>query len=135
MREITAFKRLVLPLMLALAISALAAGCADVSRAAQVEVTVPGGDPQLGATLIQQWGCGSCHVIPGVKGADGLVGPPLSNFASRAYIAGQLPNNPDDLIRWIMDPQAVEPGTAMPNLSVSEDVARHMAAYLYTVGR
>lgn len=133
MKRLKALKQFMLPLLFALGVGLLAAGCADVSRAAQLEV--PGGDPQLGATLIQQWGCGSCHVIPGIRGADGLVGPPLTNFASRAYIAGQLSNNSDNLIRWIMDPQAVEPGTAMPNLGVSEQVARHMAAYLYTVGR
>jgi cytochrome c len=61
------------------------------------------------------------------------VGPPLTTFARRAYIAGQLPNQPENLIRWIQDPQAVEPGTAMPNLRVSPVVARDMAAYLYTL--
>jgi cytochrome c len=62
-----------------------------------------------------------------------MVGPPLTMFARRAYIAGQLPNEPDNLIRWIRDPQAVEPGTAMPSLGVEPAVARDMAAYLYTL--
>ena len=47
--------------------------------------------------------------------------------------AGQLVNSPDNLIRWIVDPQTVEPGTAMPNLGVILAVARDMAAYLYTL--
>jgi cytochrome c1 len=54
-------------------------------------------------------------------------------FARRSYIAGQLVNSPDNLVRWIMDPQGVEPGTAMPNLGVVPVVARDMAAYLYTL--
>jgi cytochrome c len=61
------------------------------------------------------------------------VGPPLTMFARRAYIAGQLTNQPDNLIRWIQNPQAVEPGTAMPNLGVIPEIARDMAAYLYTL--
>jgi cytochrome c len=62
-----------------------------------------------------------------------MVGPPLTMFAQRAYIAGQLPNEPDNLIRWIQDPQTVEPGTAMPDLGVDTSTARDMAAYLYTL--
>jgi cytochrome c1 len=78
-------------------------------------------------------GCAACHVIPGVRGADGKVGPPLTGIGSRIMIAGQVPNTPDNLIRWIRDPQAIEPGTAMPNLGVSEPTARDIAAYLYTL--
>jgi cytochrome c1 len=62
-----------------------------------------------------------------------MVGPPLTMFAHRAYIAGQLPNQPENLVRWIQDPQGVEPGTAMPDLGVTPAVARDMAAYLYTL--
>lgn len=98
----------------------------------QVSV-VAGGDPEAGKHLIQKYGCGSCHVVPGIKGADGMVGPPLEHFAHRAYIAGEVPNNQDYLIRWIEVPQAIEPGTAMPNLGVTEGQARSIAAYLYTL--
>ncbi|MBQ0896282.1 c-type cytochrome [Micromonospora sp. U56] len=91
------------------------------------------GRPDRGAELIVQYGCGSCHTIPGVNRADGLVGPPLTRFGARSYIAGQLPNNADNLQRWIADPQAVEPGTAMPNLSVTAIDAQDIAAYLYTL--
>ncbi|MFC4019130.1 c-type cytochrome [Micromonospora sp. GCM10011542] len=91
------------------------------------------GRPDRGAGLIAQYGCGSCHTIPGINRADGLVGPPLTRFGARSYIAGQLPNNADNLRRWIADPQAVEPGTAMPNLGVSAIDAQDIAAYLYTL--
>ncbi|MFF0365812.1 c-type cytochrome [Micromonospora sp. NPDC005087] len=91
------------------------------------------GRPDRGAELIAQYGCGSCHTIPGINRAEGLVGPPLTRFGARSYIAGQLPNNADNLRRWIADPQAVEPGTAMPNLGISAIDAQDIAAYLYTL--
>jgi cytochrome c len=92
-----------------------------------------GGDPTRGKVQMVAYGCGSCHVIPGVDGARGLVGPPLTHFAQRAFIAGEVPNNDQFLVRWISVPQAIEPGTAMPNLGVSEAQARDIAAYLYTL--
>ena len=94
---------------------------------------VAGGDPEAGEHLIRTFGCGSCHVVPGIRGANGMVGPPLDHFARRAFIAGEVPNDEDYLIRWIEVPQAIEPGTAMPNLGVSEGQARSIAAYLYTL--
>ena len=94
---------------------------------------VTGGDPARGRAQIVAYGCGSCHVIPGVSGASGLVGPPLTQFAHRAFIAGEVPNNSEFLVRWISVPQSIEPGTAMPNLGVSEAQARDIAAYLYTL--
>ena len=94
---------------------------------------VPGGDPGRGADLISRYGCGSCHVIPGIHEAGGKVGPPLTDFSERGYIAGELPNNAGNLIRWIMDPPGVEPGTDMPNLNVTDAEARDIAAYLFTL--
>jgi cytochrome c len=96
---------------------------------------VPGGDAARGSRLVAQYGCGSCHVIPGVPGAHGAVGPPLIAFAHRAYIAGTLRNEPGSLVRWIRFPQSVEPGTVMPDLGVTEPDARDIAAYLYTLER
>jgi cytochrome c len=91
------------------------------------------GHPDRGAELIARYGCGSCHTIPGVDRANGLVGPPLTRFGARSYIAGELPNNADNLQRWIFDPQSVEPGTAMPDLGVDAIDAQDIAAYLYTL--
>ncbi|MDZ5442269.1 c-type cytochrome [Micromonospora sp. 4G57] len=106
-------------------------GCASAAPPPPPEVRA--GRPDRGAELIAQYGCGSCHTIPGVSRADGLVGPPLTRFGARSYIAGQLPNNADNLRRWIADPQAVEPGTAMPKLGVTAIDAQDIAAYLYTL--
>jgi cytochrome c1 len=69
------------------------------------------------ASLIAKYGCGACHQIPGVEGADGLVGPPLTNIGSRVYIAGVLPNTPDNLAAWIQNPQSYVPGNAMAGKS------------------
>jgi len=96
-------------------------------------VAVGGGDPHAGKAAIAAFGCGACHAIPGVAGAEGMVGPPLTRFARRAYIAGEVPNTERSLIQWIMAPQSIEPGTAMPNLGVSRRQARDVAAYLYTL--
>lgn len=110
----------------------LIAGCRGGRYTPPAEI-VPGGNPQTGAQLIEDFRCGVCHTIPGIKGADGLVGPPLILFARRSYVGGELPNTPPNLVRWIQDPPAVEPGTAMPVLGVSEQQARDIAAYLYTL--
>lgn len=92
---------------------------------------VSGGDADRGAHAIERYGCGACHVIPGVRSAVGMVGPPLIWFGRRTVIAGEVANTPDELVTWIMDPQRIEPRTAMPNLGVSEQDARDIAAYLY----
>lgn len=92
------------------------------------------GDPDRGADLIAAYGCGACHSIPGLRGADGSVGPDLGGLPQRAYVGGVLPNEPGGLVRWLVDPTAHSPNTAMPDLGVTEAEARHMAAYLYTLG-
>ncbi len=84
-----------------------------------------------GRRLIASYGCGTCHSIPGVPGANSMAGPPLNCFYQRSYIAGRLPNTRDNLIKWIMVPQQIEPGNAMPDMGVKEKEAGDIAAYLY----
>jgi cytochrome c1 len=91
------------------------------------------GNAERGAQLIRFYGCSTCHTIPGVQGADGVVGPPLNFFSRRTYIAGMLPNNSDNLVTWIKDPQYVVPGNVMPNMGVNDRDARDIASYLYTL--
>lgn len=86
-----------------------------------------------GRATIETYGCGKCHTIPGIRGAKGVVGPPLESVARRTYIAGNFPNTPDTLTHWIMAPQSVKPKTAMPSLGLSEPQARDVAAYLETL--
>src|SRR5215208_4328678 len=84
-----------------------------------------------GRRLIASYGCGSCHSIPGIAGADAMAAPPLNCFYERSYIAGRLPNTWENLTKWIQNPQLVEPGTAMPNVGVCQKEADNIAAYLY----
>jgi cytochrome c2 len=91
-----------------------------------------GGDPSRGEAMFIQYGCGSCHGLKHVRKATGMVGPPLDGIAVRAIIAGKLPNEPDNMVRWIRDPQKVTPGTDMPDLHVSQRDARDITAFLYT---
>ncbi len=90
------------------------------------------GSAARGRELLGSYGCGTCHLIPGV--GSGSVGPPLSNFAERQYIAGVLVNAPANLVPWIANPKRFKPATAMPNVGVQPSEAVHMAAYLYTLG-
>ena len=95
------------------------------------ERVVPGGDPLVGRALLVEYNCMTCHLIPGIRGPETYVGPPLTAWAKHEYIAGNLPNTSENLVAWIVNPQAIEPGTVMPTLGVSPDEARDMAAYLY----
>ncbi len=86
-----------------------------------------------GRLLIANYGCVSCHSIPGISGANATVGPPLDRFYERSYIAGWIPNTWNNLTAWIQNPQQIKPGTAMPNLDVTPEDAFDIAAYLYTL--
>ena len=92
-----------------------------------------GGNPRHGAALINQFGCGACHTIPGVAGAGGLVGPPLTGIAQRVYLAGVLRNSPENMSAWLQDPQQFVPGNAMPRMDISPSDARDLTAFLYTL--
>lgn len=103
------------------------------SAAAAFAPTVGNGDARRGAKLIGSIGCGACHTIPGIDGADGKVGPPLTDMGERRFIAGVLSNTPSNMIVWLKNPQAVVPGNAMPDLGLTDKEARDIAAYLYTL--
>lgn len=120
--------------LLGVAVLLLCAGCQGNNPEYGVAVTiVTGGDPGRGRTVIEQYNCGSCHTIPGVSGARGPVGPPLSWFSRRSYIAGEMPNTPDNLVRWVRSPELVEPSTAMPRVGLDVQQSRDVAAFLYTL--
>jgi cytochrome c2 len=93
-------------------------------------VDLASANAENGRLLLQQYGCGSCHTIPGVANARGNVGPPLSGIGNRVYLAGVLPNTAENMVRWIREPQRVDPLTAMPDLQVPERHARDMVVYL-----
>jgi cytochrome c len=108
------------------------AGCDAGKSTHGVDVSYLG-NASHGQQLISSYGCGACHIVPGVRGARGLVGPPLYFWSQRTMIAGELPNTPPNLTHWIQHPKQVEPDTAMPDLGVSAQDANDIAAYLYTL--
>jgi cytochrome c len=120
-----------LQLALAIAMIACIAACHGNSDRAAAALTQ--GSPERGSKLIAKYGCGSCHAIPGIPGATAKVGPPLAGIAGRSYIAGVLVNQPDNMVRWLLDPPAVDSNTAMPKVGLNTRDARDVAAYLYTL--
>ena len=119
----------ILAIALALAISG---ACTQAGTGASAAL-VPGGDAGRGAAVILARECGTCHRIPGIRGADGLAAPPLDWMARRTYIAGRVPNDPETMVRWVRAPETIDPATAMPNLGLSAQQARDVAAYLFTL--
>lgn len=109
----------------------LCAACAG--REPSQPVAVSGADVARGRQALERFDCAVCHVIPGVTGTPGHVGPSLAHYSRRTYLAGKFPRDPALLARWIMDPPALAPRTAMPATGVSEAEARDMAAYLLTL--
>jgi cytochrome c oxidase subunit 2 len=88
---------------------------------------------QAGEQLFVQRGCVGCHAIAGTA-AQAEVGPNLTHFGSRQTLAaGILDNAPDNLARWLKNPQAVKPGSLMPNLGLPDDDITALVAYLQSL--
>lgn len=121
-------KRAILNTFLLCLIPTLLGGCDDNGSAGAA-----GEVPKRGASLIRSYGCGACHVVPGIADANGVVGPPLTQIGRRIYIAGLLRNTPDNLVSWLRHPQSVVPGNAMPEMGIGEGDARAIAEYLSTL--
>ena len=121
--------------LLSLPLTLLFIGCDSLthSKLQHAATVTRGGDARLGRTDIRKYGCNTCHEISGVPGARGLVGPRLNGIKQRYYIAGELPNTPENLMQWIQHPRQVEPHTAMPEMGVTEQDSRDIAAYLYAI--
>lgn len=98
---------------------------------ADLATALTGGDPARGPALMIRFGCGGCHTIPGVPGADGQVGPSLFGLRKRVFVGDGVRNSASGLIAWIVDPRTLSPRSAMPMTGISSDQARDVAAYLY----
>jgi putative membrane protein len=120
-------------------VALLALGSASVGSAGcggnydRVARELTGGEPTRGPEAIRKYGCDTCHVIPGVLSATATVGPPLTQIARRAYLAGRIDNTPENMIKWIRHPHSVDDKTLMPEMGVSVQDGRDIAAYLYTL--
>jgi cytochrome c1 len=121
----------------ALAVGALVVlathGGEENRRRRALAALLTGGDPDRGPEAMLRLGCGSCHTIPGVVGARGRLGPPLTHMGSRVFIAGVMPNTAANMIIWLRWPQGVLPKSGMPNMDLTEAESRDIAAYLFTL--
>jgi cytochrome c2 len=111
------------------------AALTDFGRAQPVaaRAAIGKGDSRRGAVLISQFGCGTCHVVPGIASARGKVGPSLAGVGERVYIAGMLANTPENMVQWLRHPQKIVPGNAMPDLGLNDADAADLTAYLATL--
>jgi cytochrome c len=110
-----------------LAATLLCGALLSVGRDAAIPGVLSGDDAPA---LMIRYGCAGCHTIPGVPGARGQAGPSLAGFAGRLYVGGAATNNGNNLVRWLVNPRALDPRTAMPVTGISENEARAVAAYL-----
>jgi cytochrome c oxidase subunit II len=89
---------------------------------------------ERGQQLFLGSSCVYCHTVSGTN-ATGAVGPDLTHVASRTTLAaGTIANTPDDLARWIADPQSVKPGTQMPGTTLTPEEMQELVAYLESLG-
>jgi cytochrome c len=117
----------------ALLACAAAAACSEAPAPDAAYRRVERADAERGLRLVTQYQCSTCHAIPGAASSSPPIGPPLSAFGGRSYIAGRVPNGPDALQRWLQSPQALVPETTMPDVGVSPEDARDIAAYLLSL--
>jgi cytochrome c1 len=118
-------------LLSAAAIAVLAAQWRSERRLDNIARAITGGDLTRASAIVRRFGCGGCHTIPGIGGADGQVAPSLAHLRLRVFIGGVARNTPENLVRWIVEPQALSPHSAMPPTGIGEADARDVAAYLY----
>lgn len=125
-------KRLALPLLLLLTVACNRDEAAQSLAAAQQPA--PTGNAERGRMLAAQYGCNVCHVVPGVDGAQGSLGPSLAGVASRPTISfGKVRNTPGNLARFVQDPASMNPQSSMPPIGITEPDARDLAAFLLTL--
>jgi cytochrome c oxidase subunit 2 len=100
---------------------------------AKVPAIPTSGDAAQGAQLFQQLTCANCHAIAGTP-AQANIGPDLTHIASRQTIgSGVLDNNPQTLLAWIDNPQAIKPGVRMPDLGLTTQQLQELVAYMETL--
>jgi cytochrome c len=124
--------RILFPVFGLILFMGLLSGCTGGKVLGSYQVAT-GGNRARGEQVIIHYKCGSCHTIPGIHNANGVFGPPLNELARRSIIGGEFPNEPQNLVRWVMSPTSMKPATAMPDLGLSEQQARDAAAYLETL--
>ncbi len=126
-------KRLALPLIL-LVVVAIACNRDEASKSLATPEAKPIGNAERGKALAGQYGCNVCHVVPGVEGPQGSLGPSLAGVASRPSISfGKVPNTPENLVKFIQEPAAMNPQSSMPPIGLTDVDAKDIAAFLLTL--
>lgn len=132
--RLTAASRGVTGVACAVAVLLIAGGCGrDQPERSSAAALISGGDEEAGRDAAIEHGCGSCHRIPGVPNANAMVGPPLDSWSERSFIAGTLPNGSENLGLFLSDPQAVRPGSAMPDLGLDDRDVADLVAFLFSL--
>jgi cytochrome c len=111
---------------------AVVSSCRDTSverRAA----AMTGGDVSRGRAAISKYGCAGCHSFTCFDNAGSSVGTTLDRIASSTLLGRQLPNTPENIMKWLQDPQQIDPKSPMPDMGVTDGDARDIAAFLYTL--
>lgn len=112
---------------------AFAGACRRSEPAIGTASVAQGGNAAEGKRLVGKYACNSCHVIPGIEGPKGSLGPSLEHLATRPTVGGKLANTPENLARWLQNPQAIDPDNSMPNLGILPQESRDLAAFLSTL--
>jgi cytochrome c oxidase subunit 2 len=85
---------------------------------------------QAGKNFFFAQTCANCHAIGGTS-ALATAGPDLTHLAGRRQLAaGLLDNTPQNLARWLRNPQQIKPGCQMPNFNLNDDQVNELVAYL-----
>lgn len=117
-----------------LSILLLTVACQRAETPPSQQTSSSGGDADRGRQLIAQYGCNACHTIPGTQGLQGRLGPSLAGLASRPAISnGVVPNTPDNLRRFILGPQSLNPQSSMPPIAIADADAHDIVAFLMTL--
>lgn len=101
----------------------------------QVELKEANHEPSVdaGRDRFLSLNCVNCHTIRGTA-ATGKVGPDLTHLmARRTLAAGACVNDHEHLQAWIADPDAIKPGSHMPNMHLSKQDVELIAAFLSTL--
>jgi cytochrome c oxidase subunit 2 len=101
---------------------------AEQTRPALVDAAV-----SSGRHVFETTACITCHTIAGTS-ANGRFGPDLTHVMSRDTIAsGVVPNTPQNIRRWIRNPDDIKPGSRMPAMNLSDQELDAVTAYLVSL--
>jgi cytochrome c len=109
------------------------AACKSEQKSQPAAPAVTAGDAARGKALVAQYGCASCHVIPGIEGSRGRLGPSLEGIVSRKLINGRIPNTPETMASFLENPRRADPQSGMQSVGVTAEDARHISAFLFTL--